>query len=693
LTVALAYYATGRLGLELAIPPGYATAIWPPSGIALAAVLLWGRGVWPGIALGSFAINVATGFSASTSWALLESLGVPAAIAAGATLQAVLGAALVRRFVGLPNDFSDVVSVAGLLALGGVAGCLVNATIAVSTLYITGRVLAANVPFSWATWWAGDTIGVFVFAPLMLAWLSRPRQEWRKRWLAMTIGLGATFTLTVALVTYTASLERAAFASEFDDRTGPLAVELEKATAVYAGAVGAIEGLLAVSAAPSRSEFREFAARLYARVPGVQALEWAPRVSSTDRGTFEASMQAEGSAGFAVREQRDGSLQGAGERPEYFPIAFVEPLAGNELALGFDLASHPGRLAAMTAAHDSGEVSFTERVSLVQGGQNRDGFLAFMPVYGNSQPHGSVEQRRSSLAGFVLGVFRLADLMATAFRGHDLAGVNLWLIDETDPANSVVIYANNAQAPSAFESSERGLFGGTSVIGNRFRLAIGGRRWILETAPTQDFIAQHRIQNAWTVLFVGLLFTSLVGAFMMVLTGRERVLRLLFDDSPQPMWVYDRETLRFVDVNQTAVAKYGYSRAEFAKMRITDIRPPEEVPRLLELIHKLPHVYRSSTEWRHRRRDGSVIDVDIASHNVTLSGRAATLVVANDVSETKKAREALVESEQLARGIIGTALDAFVQMDETGKIVQWNAQAEAIFGWSSAEASGSPSPR
>ncbi|MGH7123733.1 MAG: CHASE domain-containing protein, partial [Stellaceae bacterium] len=452
--VGLAYYGVGRLALELAIPPGYATAVWPPSGIALAAVLLWGNRVWPGIALGSFFINVATGFDASTPAALAQSLGVPAAIASGAALQAWFGGFLVRRFVGWPDDLSEVSSVARLLALGGVVGCLVNATVGIAVLYATGRILPANAPFSWATWWAGDAIGVFDFAPLVLAWFSRHRQEWRRRWLPITIGLGVTFTLTIAFVAYAASLERAAFVIEFDDRTKPLAVELEKAAAVYVDAVGSIQGLLTVSA-PGRAEFAQFADRVYARVPGIQALEWAPRVVSAEREKFEASMRAEGAAGFEIREQRDGGLQRAADRPDYFPIAFVEPLAGNEPAVGFDLASHPGRLAAIVAARDTGEVSITDRISLVQGGQNRDGFLAFMPVYGAS-PHDTIDERRGNLTGVVLAVIRFADLMATALRGHDLSGIDLWLIDDSDPASPTVLYANNARPAAAFASRERG---------------------------------------------------------------------------------------------------------------------------------------------------------------------------------------------------------------------------------------------
>src|SRR5579863_3662546 len=117
--VAAAYYATGRLGLYFAIPPGYATAIWPPSGIALATALLYGSKIWPGIWLGSFLINVGAGLDFSSSGAFVESLAIPAVIAGGAALQAVVGAWLVKRFLGFPNDFSETSQVARFLAFGG----------------------------------------------------------------------------------------------------------------------------------------------------------------------------------------------------------------------------------------------------------------------------------------------------------------------------------------------------------------------------------------------------------------------------------------------------------------------------------------------------------------------------------------------------------------------------------------------
>ena len=109
LVLALAYYVTGRLGLLLAIPPGYATAVWPPSGLALAAMLLCGYRVWPGVVIASFALNVPTGFDAGH---VLASIAAPTTIALGAAAQAIVGAWLVEALVADLEPFCGRVTLA-----------------------------------------------------------------------------------------------------------------------------------------------------------------------------------------------------------------------------------------------------------------------------------------------------------------------------------------------------------------------------------------------------------------------------------------------------------------------------------------------------------------------------------------------------------------------------------------------------
>jgi len=113
--------------------------------------------------------------------------------------------------------------------------------------------------------------------------------------------------------------------------------------------------------------------------------------------------------------------------------------------------------------------------------------------------------------------------------------------------------------------------------------------------------------------------------------------RRLFDNNPLPTWIYDRETLRFLVVNAAAVRNYGYSSDEFLTMTIKDIRPPEDVPVLLESVSTIQDGNQRICDWRHRRKDGTVIDVEITSYALNLAGRDAEVVVAVDVTLRKRA--------------------------------------------------------
>ncbi|PYU02297.1 MAG: hypothetical protein DMG38_00805 [Acidobacteria bacterium] len=123
---------------------------------------------------------------------------------------------------------------------------------------------------------------------------------------------------------------------------------------------------------------------------------------------------------------------------------------------------------------------------------------------------------------------------------------------------------------------------------------------------------------------------------------------LLFDSNPHPVWVYDLKTLAILDVNPSAVQNYGYSREEFLSLTIKDIRPPEDVPALLESAAKATPGTETAGVWKHRKKDGTLIDVEITSRPLVYDGRDARLVVATDVSVRKRAEEVLVHAKEEA---------------------------------------------
>ena len=149
------------------------------------------------------------------------------------------------------------------------------------------------------------------------------------------------------------------------------------------------------------------------------------------------------------------------------------------------------------------------------------------------------------------------------------------------------------------------------------------------------------------------------------LRAREESFRLLFADNPHPMWVYDLETFGFLEVNDAAITKYGYSRDEFLGMRIIQIRPPEDIPILEEDLRKERVSIDSTHDWRHRLKDGSIIHVDITSHTLTFNGRKSVLVVAQDITKRREAEEKLQESREYLTQVIDCIADpVFVKDDK-----------------------------
>jgi integral membrane sensor domain MASE1 len=166
--IALAYVITARLGLLLALTPGFATAFWPPSGIAVASLLLYGYPVWPGIFLGSLVANLLTPVSSISS-----SIIVSTGIAIGSTLQPLAIVYLLKNLTNsIPHLFQTRRNIISLL-LFTLLCCTISSTLSLTSLYLAGIVSGSSLGTNWVTWWLGDTIGIYLFAPFIFAW-SKP---------------------------------------------------------------------------------------------------------------------------------------------------------------------------------------------------------------------------------------------------------------------------------------------------------------------------------------------------------------------------------------------------------------------------------------------------------------------------------------------------------------------------------------
>lgn len=515
LTLAVVNFVAGRLGLLLAIPPGFVTAVFPPSGIGLAALLVWGGRLWPGIALGSFAFNLHLSLAGSVDTTWLDVAPVAASIAAGSTLQALVAARLLRRSTRNPTLLVLERDVLALLLIGGPACCLVAATWGTATLSLGGILAEGTLLYTAFTWWVGDTIGVLIFTPIVLALCATPRAVWRPRLLSVALPLCTAFGLVVLVYEVVGERENEAIAASFQRRVETLNRDLYHDLRVHAEALWSIRSFFAGSEEVGRDEFVVFVRRALSAYPGLLALSWNPRVHAEERDAFEARIARELDESFEIREHDEaGRLVRAADRSEYVVVQYIEPFTGNQAALGFDVSSEPIRRTALERARDTGEPAATQRIRLLQNPGSESGFLLFLPIYESDTSPPTLAARDASLRGYAVAVLRVDALLEAAFEGLDTDGVVLNLRDEWAPPAERLL-GRYPTGPGAAEPAP--LAARYAVVAHHH---VGGRSWAAHFFPTVDYLAAQPTWQAWLVLAGGLTFTGLLGAFLLVITGR-----------------------------------------------------------------------------------------------------------------------------------------------------------------------------
>ena len=283
-----------------------------------------------------------------------------------------------------------------------------------------------------------------------------------------------------------------------------------------------------------RDEFRAFVQPALARYQSIKAIEWIPRVNASERRAYEDQARREGYAGFQITERgADGAMRPAAERAEYFPVYIVEPLLGNERALGFDLASNVTRLAALERARDSGEMQASGRITLVQETGDQAGLLIFAPVYRNGAPRATIEQRRENLLGFVLSVFRIGDMIGAALRdggiGPGLAptlAIDLHVYDQDGAPVSRLLYATDAAEGGDLTVHETAPREGLRLNQS---VTVAGRRWSVTATHLGPDFDGGGVLAPWMVVVIGLAFTVLVATYLAFHLNRARAIQRLVD--------------------------------------------------------------------------------------------------------------------------------------------------------------------
>ena len=626
LFTAAGYFLVGKLALMLAIPPGYASPLYPGAGLALAAVMVYGRVALPGVLLGSFLLHilVATPGGLHAPQAQLLSL----ITAAGAMLQAALGAALLRWRLRGTLELAEPREVAAFCLLGGVVACGLNASLSTLALSWAGVVPAGARAFTWWTWWVGDTLGVLIGAPIVLTLIGQPRAAWAPRRITLGLPLLAT-TLLLAMATVLVSRwdterTRSVFERDASGAAATLSAELHQSLF----ALEALRGLYIGSDDVTANELRRVAQPWLQLSLHIQALGYSERVARQALDQHQAAITKRLGRPFRIFDQETADAQSPWRADtDVVAITLIEPLAANQRALGVNALSVPAAREAILRAAATDAPAATTGFQLTQESGSQAGVVLYRALYlGEPEP----AARRQALRGVVFVSLRMPQSIESATR---LAPAYLrWCLVDSQPAAARPLLAGTPGCELA----------AAGMLRHVTEIPLGGQRWMLHLVADPAKVPDASHGNAWLFSTVGLLSAAMLAALLLTVTGRTRRIetavaertadlqhevterertesalreseqrfRNIFDHAPIGI-VYADLQGRVRDANPRLRELIGYDADTLAHRTIADLTYPDDraddtlaLGRLLR--DELPEVQRNT---RLQHRDGTVLSV------------------------------------------------------------------------------------
>ncbi|WP_066832512.1 CHASE domain-containing protein [Rufibacter ruber] len=434
-------------------------------------------------------------------------------------------------------------------------------------------------------------------------------------------------------------------AQVFKLRTEQVRETLERRMGNYLQILKGVDGLFTASDTVTYQDFKRYVSSLQIEktYPGVQGFGYAAMLTPEQVPTMEARMQSIGFTNFKVAP--------ASPRTEYSSIIFLEPMdARNRRAHGFDMFHDPIRREAMEAARDFNAPAITGIVTLRQEENDKvgqPGLLIYMPVYYQNAEPVALEERRRLLKGFVYAPFRAKDLMNSTI-GRELKDISISIYDGKKPKPESLIYTNDT-TDAKLDTSGRKLYL-TEVM------RIAGRTWTLEFKPRESFSDQRGIDEHNLILLAGGIISLLI---FFVVWSQQRYLQsnqlteLVTNNTTAGLFMLDKKGYCTFQ-NPAAEKLLGYSNDDLRQ------RP------FHELVHRKQEMGNLAPELNSQKahafedificRNGKTIPVACASRQVKQGGEIEGFILeVRDVTEERKAQQALVESEARFRSMADSA--------------------------------------
>jgi diguanylate cyclase (GGDEF)-like protein/PAS domain S-box-containing protein len=641
LLLAVCYVVSGELALLLALPPGYATAIFPPAGVAVAAIMIGGTSLLPGVLLGAFIMNVIQGFNAGAGQpqVVFEAAVI---ISVASTLQAWVGAAMLRRWIKPGLDSSRDVLLFLLMAPGM---CLIGASIALPSLYLLHVMTSDSIFTNWITWWIGDTIGVVLTAPLVWICIGNPRALWwRRRWL-LVIPLTLSSAVFVALYVKANNWEQEQHRQTFRLKAQQVGDALQYQFEEHERLLQALAMMLTQKRELTAQEFSNMARGYLDQRPDLKSMSWAPRVTADERSGFENWARNTVAKDFAIKE-RDAKheWQAALVRPLHYPITYVEPLAGNEAVLGYDKLSEPMVRDSLLAAIQSGKPTASKMLILVQPQGGKKGILLSQQV--------KLDRigRQAPQLGILTMILQVDPYLKRVIAGADFPYllVRLKDISNSDSPQILVDAIQHEYQDGDYQKT----------------LRLGGRQYQLTLTPTPSYLAIHQGWQSWTALVGGFLLIGLLSAFLLLMSGqraqiesvvadrtsklrdREARLNAILNNAADAILTIDREG-KLISANGIAGQLFGYLRQSMQGVLFDCLVKIEGRETGTSLLERLSQQAQPNVELTGCKLDGSRFPLTISVSLVEESEEAFFVCVLRDQTDLYRSREQVYQLAHL----------------------------------------------
>jgi len=480
-------------------------------------------------------------------------------------------------------------------------------------------------------------------------------------WIVLLIGLISAYFL----YHYAHNADFDAAYTHFQDDALQRAVTIEQRSTEKITLLHSITAFYHSTTFVDRSEFKTFTRELLTQNHSFQALEWIPLVSADARPQFEIAAQNDGLSEFQFTEKNSsGMLIPAAPRESYYPVYYIEPHQGNEAALGFDLGSHPARLAAIKKSQRLGKAVVSEKVTLVQLKKDNAGVLLFDPIFNTQNTTNKADAEKRELKGLILGVVRLSNLM-TGLQNHSniessqtADNIDLYLYDDEASEGKRLLHASKQPSPLSFNEAKAALH-----IEHSFHF--GARKWRVIAIPTDPTFSAQITHQKWivlgstlfiTLLLTALLHTSAKRTMIIENTVRERTvalrqatqqaqtdaahIRAIVDNSAEGIITINESGI-IHDVNPATEKIFDYTSQELLGKNISMLLPPEDRTMHATILkNSTLHATRIINQAREvygYKKDGSTFPMELNVSSMKQEGKRLFIGIIHDISERKQA--------------------------------------------------------